>query len=235
MKRKRASCDGSWVFLSHADRHGFTLIELLVVISIIALLITMLFPSLKKVKELSRDVQCANQLRNIGQAVYHYASGNKEMLPDVTGYYSNLLWNGLLNRYIGGGFLVTSKYVDIKNYYCPGFPLWKGSESEAGDFQPDNLGKSMKYARTSFAQRGVLAGSSKKLEGRNSLLCDEYFVSLDHKTKKVSHPKALSVLYLDGTVCKIAVSEKFSVDFKSSTDGPKYWQWFDIRPQVIAP
>lgn len=43
--------------------HGFTLIELLVVIAIIALLLAILMPSLKKVKQLARGVVCNSNLR----------------------------------------------------------------------------------------------------------------------------------------------------------------------------
>ncbi len=63
-------------------RAAFTLIELLVVIAIIALLVSILMPSLQKAKELAKDVVCRSNLKNVSYAIYLYAQEQGDNIPN---------------------------------------------------------------------------------------------------------------------------------------------------------
>ena len=60
---------------------GFTLVELLVVIGIIALLISILLPSLSAAREQGNQIKCLSNIRQVGMAFVTYANENKGKLP----------------------------------------------------------------------------------------------------------------------------------------------------------
>jgi prepilin-type N-terminal cleavage/methylation domain-containing protein/prepilin-type processing-associated H-X9-DG protein len=67
--------------MSRCNRRGFTLVELLVVIGIIALLIAILLPALRRAKDQANRTACMSNIRQLTIGFMLYASDNKDWCP----------------------------------------------------------------------------------------------------------------------------------------------------------
>lgn len=85
---------------------GFTLIELLVVVAIIALLISILLPSLKEARSLAKAVACGANMKNLGNAFHMYTTDNTGHYPGghkiVGGRDSVTAWAPRILKYLQG-------------------------------------------------------------------------------------------------------------------------------------
>lgn len=120
-------------------RGGFTLVELLVVIGIIALLMSILLPTLGRVRERSNMIKCLSNLREVTRGWLLYAQNNRDFVPHPM--------TGPLTRYGPGCWVMDgatdsaiidgSIYPYVNNvalYKCPSDTLARNRSYTVNDY-----------------------------------------------------------------------------------------------------
>jgi prepilin-type N-terminal cleavage/methylation domain-containing protein len=116
---------------------GFTLIELLVVIAIIALLLSIVMPALRKVREAGRRVVCIAHMHQVGLTIQMYANDNKGLVPlhDSEQSGGGLYWTTYMytKKTTNLGFLVNS-YIPVGSdiIFCPSNRVMRGIGTISG-------------------------------------------------------------------------------------------------------
>lgn len=97
----------SWRF----KRKAFTLVELLVVIAIIAVLISILLPSLRRAREAAISVQCQSNLRQIGMAMMQYAGDYRGVIVACRESPTGLVWWRIYQGLDASGIKINTEYI----------------------------------------------------------------------------------------------------------------------------
>lgn len=100
---------------------AFTLVELLVVLAIIAILVALLLPSLKRANEQAKRVQCMANMRSLIAGTILYANDWKDVMvfnnwgPNDTTGYKGWLYNGNVSQGARSGLQDNFRFLDINS------------------------------------------------------------------------------------------------------------------------
>jgi prepilin-type N-terminal cleavage/methylation domain-containing protein len=117
------------------QKRGFTLIELLVVVSVLALLIGILLPSISRARHLAQRAVCLAHLRQIGTAALAYAADNDFMIPRGEGGSEEDYWYVRFLPYLSSEESL-DRIEDAAVYRCPSFPHALNPTTEEWVVQP---------------------------------------------------------------------------------------------------
>jgi len=101
-------------------RSAFTLTDLLVSMAIIAVLISLMLPSISGVREATRKVVCQSNMRQVGLGAAMYADDNGGKLPPTDHSAGLLVRSGAPAVWDGLGILYNTEYCNAPPvFYCP--------------------------------------------------------------------------------------------------------------------
>ena len=113
----------SFTLIEPSDRlraHSFTLIELLVVIAIIAILASMLLPSLAQAKEKAKSATCQANQKQIFAAVSLYVDHSDEWYPpQMINDWAWPFWVDLVEDVLPDAKAGTTSGYNNELFYCP--------------------------------------------------------------------------------------------------------------------
>ena len=191
---------------------GFSLVELLVVIGIIAMLLSILMPSLLRARSIAMRVKCTHNLKQINIAVNLYVNANDNSYPCAQDPVSTepfyWLWMGrgwreFVEPHLGGNIDVNSPSVLL----CPADPT-----------------DSATYESTSYAYSMSFYHSSEQVDSMNQV-ADTYTnpqLSIPQQVGDVAYPAG-----------KILIGEWFS-NHNLLDEDKGWWTWEGSRNYLFA-
>lgn len=200
----------------------FTLIELLVVISIIAILASLLLPSLATAKSKAKSLTCISNLKQLGQAYLLYANDSNEYImiysswPHIMSQMGYIKENNVILCPSEDPFTFKSRSYSYGTYgnWADGSFTNRSSRYESG-YSPGNL-PFVRYALSSDYHRIFIALRAVRSPSQAAALFDSIYVDINdgklHQTTYVSlagstlpsgfphlrHSRRLNAVYLDG-------------------------------------
>jgi prepilin-type N-terminal cleavage/methylation domain-containing protein/prepilin-type processing-associated H-X9-DG protein len=234
---------------SALSRRGFTLVELLVVVSIIALLVAILLPTLSKARKQARRTVCASNLRSLGLAVHAYATANDGRL--VT---AGLAHGGSVDEEAAWINTLKAEYGNALVARCPSdkSPHWEvpptGTtelrrasyatnyytvKAIAGTGPYDRLSLFRKPAQTAYmvelAEEGPYAVA-------DHVHPEGWLIDPDRKSREEmeveQHTDRANYLFIDSHVESLRFNKTYAIDYDNSTLAKIQWEHNLYDPAV---
>lgn len=204
--------------------NAFTLVELLVVISIIAVLLAILMPSLQKAREQAKKVVCSSNMRQMGVALQCYMQDSDSRLPDSSCYITdpNQYWLKILSKYLKQNLLFKCPADTAKDFVDWNRPLAEQTEKRWSSFALNGLldskcprygGRFNKTKLIPKPQYCIYVSESPSSWTSYDHIHPEQWASVQEAKGKIAydrHNKKSNYLFADGHAQMLEIEKTFS-------------------------
>jgi prepilin-type processing-associated H-X9-DG protein len=186
------------------SKSSFTLIELLVIVAIIGILITLLLPSLRKARELTKQAVCMSNLQQVGIANALYLKDNNYNFISAQHIYNDNNYYRRRGRSLPPVVTSGSSYKSIYDFnYIKNFDLWLCPSQERVGWHSSLYWAASYPINQYLIDRSLHYAASKASSSEIIFTMDAHtLANIAYNTHVITprHNKKANALFLDGHV-----------------------------------